>query len=114
MKRMDTELLLKRAVNDELPKGHHVMQNVGSVIERAVTGGKRAPELTVPLDKLTGCYLAGEPHADAIVIAKAVHRFSVCVGVAGEAAARALLRPWADMDALALSAALAARPNLRR
>lgn len=110
MKRVPIDKLLQWAINDELPKGHHVMQDVRRIIERAAEFDRpRAKRRYIPPGKLTGGYLGGEPHPDALVIAQQLWHFSICISLPNEAAARALLGPLADLDPESIHAALSVR-----
>ena len=117
IKRVPIDRLLQWVLNDELPKGAHTMQNVVRTIERAALADKTSgtnyirPELTVQLDKMTGCYLQGEPHPDALVVAKALYRFGVNVNLS-ENQARGLLGHLAELDPLAINAARGVRPDM--
>ncbi|HEX4409952.1 MAG TPA: hypothetical protein VH206_14365 [Xanthobacteraceae bacterium] len=112
MKRVEADKLLQWAVNDELPKGEHVMQDVARTIEKHTKPGTGRKLLTIQLDKLTGCYLDGAPHPDALTIVKVLQRFDRSVGIPNEEAARALLGHFAQLDGRAVSAALGVRPNI--
>jgi hypothetical protein len=110
MKRVPIDKLLQWAINDELPKGHHVMQDVRRIIERAAEFDRpRAKRRYIPPARLTGGYVAGEPHPDALVIAQQLWHFSVCISLPNEAAARALLGPLADLDPESIRVALGVR-----
>lgn len=114
MKQVAIDKLLQWAVNDELPKGSHVLNEVGRIIERlaAADRGGQTPYRSVPREALNGCYLEGNPHPDAVLLGKTIHRMSVCYGLADEASARALLGPLAEIDPKSIIAALSVRPDV--
>lgn len=114
MKRVPVDKLLQWALNDELPKGHHVMEEVRRIIERASHAQRPGMRRRyIPANMLqTGSYLGGAPHGDALTIARVVQRFSVCIGLSSEASVRALLGPLADLERQAIQAALAVRPDV--
>lgn len=115
MKRIDVEALLQWAVNDELPKGQHVMANVVRTIEqagKAKAGGMAQLVRQHHFDDGGAVFVPGEPARDAVMIAKAVQRFEVSIGLHDEAAAHALLGPLAALDPLAVPTALAMRVNV--
>lgn len=113
MKRVPVDKLLQWSFNDEMPKGHHVMTDIRKIIERAGDGRTGAARRYIPANMLqTGSYIGGIPHKDAVTIARAVQRFSVCIGLASEASARALLGPLADLEPQSITAALAVRPDV--
>jgi hypothetical protein len=114
MNRVPVDKLLQWALNDELPKARHVMEDLRRIIERAAHADR--PGISrryIPPNMLqTGFYLGGAPHRDAIAVARAVQRFGVCAGLSSEASVRALLGPLADLEPQSISAALAVRPDV--
>lgn len=117
MKRVAIDKLLQWTLNDELPKGYHVFQNVVRIVER-VAAEERAsrkryipPELHVQLDKLNGCYLPGEPHPDAIAIGKKILRFGRHYSLTKKTAS-ALLGQLAQLDPQSITAACGVRPDI--
>jgi hypothetical protein len=117
IKRGPIDKLLQWALNDELPKGAHTMQNVVRIIERAALADKGSdikfirPALTVQLSKMTGYYLGGEPHPDALIVAKTLHRFSRRVSLSDKWARR-LLGHLVALDSSAVNAARGVRPDV--
>ena len=105
MKRVPVDKLLQWALNDELPKGHHVMEDVRRIIERASHAQRPGVSRRyIPANMLqTGSYLGGAPHKDALTIARVVQRFSVYIGLSSEASVRALLGPLADLEPQAIT-----------
>jgi hypothetical protein len=110
MKRVPIDKLLEWTLNDELPKGRHVLEDIRRILERVDRPGPS--RRTLPPSMLTGHYLRGEPHADAVTIARAMQRFSVCAGLSSEKRVRALLGPLADLEPSSIPAALAIRPDV--
>jgi hypothetical protein len=113
IKHMTIDKLLEWVINDELRKGEHVMRDVRRIIEDVgERGGPHPARRYIPSSLLTGCYLGGEPHRDAWMVARHLQRFSVCFGLSNERQARALLGPLADLEPRSIQAALAMRPNI--
>jgi hypothetical protein len=112
-KRMTIDKLLEWVINDELRKGEHVMRDVRRIIEDiGEPDGPNPKRRYISPSLLTGCYLGGEPHRDAWIIARHLQSFSVYFGLSNEGQARALLGPLADLEPRSIQAALAKRPNL--
>jgi hypothetical protein len=117
MKRVPIDLLLQWALNDELPKGYLVFQKIVRIIARAAeherATGQRyiPPELHVRLDKLDGHYLPGEPHADALAIAKELCRFERHFSFRKEAVC-SIVGHLAHLDPQSIPAACNVRPDV--
>jgi hypothetical protein len=60
---------------------------------------------------MTGCYLEGESHPDALIVAKALHRFGLSVSLP-EDQVQSLLGHLAELDPLAIHAARGVRPDV--
>lgn len=110
----DIEKLLQWAINEELPKAKYAMRPIARIMEEDVGAWRDRiafDQAYDQLNRLAPWYLEGEPHPDAVLIAKELFRFSNCISLPNEESARALLGPLADLDPLAITAALAVRPN---
>jgi hypothetical protein len=111
-KRIDIEKLVQWAVNDELPKGQSVTATgwdaivPTSRISRYTKGGYQ-------MGDRSDVYLDGEPHYDAILIAQAIRKLDITVGLSDEHVARKLLGPeLVTLDPNGVLAAMAVRPKL--
>jgi hypothetical protein len=117
MKRVPIDLLLQWALNDELPKGYLVFQKIVRIIARAAEHERASrkryipPELHVKLDKLDGHYLPGDPHPDALAIAKELCRFETPLSVRKEMAC-SLVGYLAHLDPQSIPAACDVRPDV--
>jgi hypothetical protein len=100
---MDIELLLQWAINNELPKGHHVMKPVWKIVEEHA-GSRSGIGLRETLSPTAGGTVPGEPDPDATVVAKVLKGFDHRYGLSAPRA-HGLVRDLVKIDHYCITAA---------
>jgi hypothetical protein len=116
---VDIELLLQWVINEELPKGQHLMKPAWKVVEEYA--GARARGVRETHAPTAGGVVSGEPHPDAIVVARILKgEFDRAVSLRSafsndeeaKQAARALVNDLVKIDPQCIDVALTAEQRL--
>jgi hypothetical protein len=117
-KAIDIEKLIQWAINDELPKGQHVVTPAWNMIEKYAGSVPLWKQMRKPPDAVGGGHTPGEPHPDACVVARVLRAFDVTYALHDETSVRLMLGHLVGLDPAVgghvpcVTAAMAVVPNL--